>query len=176
MNKKLKYAGIAGIVTILFSSLANAIAILIYGMASIIYIWGYKIVGEKANNKLLKDVSLAVIVWVVGFLIFHFSNYFQNHPSFFTLYFIVLNGLLGTLFGMAILKLKKIFGNIAKITGVLGIVTGACYILMGMSILGINLGVDLNISLLKYGVWLSIPVYILEIIILFKAAKLERFK
>ena len=90
------------------------------------------------------------------------------------LYFTVFYGLLGILFGTAILKLKEVIGNIAKITGILGIIVGACFILMGIDIIGIEL--DLNILSAKYGALLVTPVYLLEIIILFKLAKLKQFK
>ncbi|UCC96003.1 MAG: hypothetical protein JSW40_04435, partial [Candidatus Omnitrophota bacterium] len=170
MNETLKYsaifgiiAGVTGILPDIISwgdnQIVSSLNHLIYVISSIIYIWGYKIVGEKTHNNLLKYTAIAYIPWLIITAMLFLSPTFFNAPH--VILWISTFGILGILFGIALLKLAEVVGSIAKVAGVLGILSGICFVTVKFAIIGRLLG---------------LPAYVLGIMILFKAANMEQFK
>lgn len=180
MNKTLKNTTIAGIIAAIFlipqtileflrsankltgNLLPLYIVVLIIALGTYIYfIWGFKIIGDKTKNKLLTKSSYFLIIatilfYAVSFVIQDSSTLTQ---AIFGGSVLVLFGAISIPFGIGILKLKKEFGAIATAVGVLNIITGVSLI---------------TIILIFIGLLLLIPLIVLEIILMFKAA--ERFK
>ena len=90
-------------------------------------------------------------------------------------------GLFVGFFGYTVLELRKKFGHLALWMGITGIITGASLILMfGVPVLGGILDISSEIPILAgaTGAFLAFPAitanWILEIILLFKAARKYR--
>lgn len=177
MNKILKYAAIAGILSIItlfpltFLEILKSLDKLEGGLISlyifvllvalilyVIFVWGFKIIGEKYQNNLLKIASFVLIVIAIiyqGLLILAsilpaFDNIFvQILPA-------VLMGAAMIPFGIGLLRLKMQFGSVATAAGVIEIISGISFLTVLLSLIG---------------VLLFIPDYILLVIILFRAVK-----
>ena len=124
----------------------------------IYFIWGFKIIGDKIKNKLL---SISTIITLIFFLFLMFSSPFTSKLSTSVELIVggitlVLVGVISIPFGIGLMRLKDKFGNLAKATGILNIITGVCFITV----------ILIFIALLIY-----IPQTILEIILMFKAAQ-----
>lgn len=179
MNKTLRYAAISGILTVvillpflfieLFRALniiggktsvttqivLNVITLLLLGF----FLYGFKIIADKTKNNLLK---IAVYLFIIALIINHGYGGYNvltkteaDLSSTTTSSFVyVVYGIMGVLFGIGLLKLKKQLGTIAKTTGILAIISGITYATLQM-----------------LGGFLVIPTYILLIILLFRASK-----
>lgn len=179
MNKILKYAAIAGILSIamtmplimlevfkssvMLSSGLIAIYILAYLLDLALYavfIWGFKVIGEKTQNTLLTISSYLLIIFSI--VLYGYIILIPLIPSLdkflilISVLYLLFYGVLSLLAGIAILKLKGRLGPIATATGILSIITGASF---------------LTIILSAIGILTMMPAYVLEIILLFKASK-----
>lgn len=177
MNKIIKYAAIAGILSLivavpvgyfeilramdgfsenLVSSYVfwHLISLLLY----IIFIWGFKIVGERYQNTLLKTTSYLLILSAVGLA--GYSILIVLWPSldnfFVQLALTIIVGAVNILFGIGLLRLKPQFGSVAKAAGVFGILWGISFLTVILAIVALLL---------------TIPLYILLVLILSRAAK-----
>ncbi len=124
----------------------------------IYFIWGFKIIGDKTKNKLL---SISTIISLILFLLLVFSSPFTSKLSTSVQLIVggatlVLVGAISIPLGIGLIRLKEKFGNLARATGILNIITGVCFITV----------ILIFIALLIY-----IPQTILEIILMFKAAE-----
>lgn len=179
MDKTLKYAAIAGILSIAMtmpliilevfksSVMLNTSLIAIYILAYLldlafyaIFIWGFKVIGEKTQNTLLTISSYILIIssialygYIILTILIPSLNKFLILIS---VLYLLFYGVLSLLAGIAILKLKDRLGSIATATGILSIITGASFLTMVLSVIGL-------LTLM--------PAYVLEIILLFRAAK-----
>ncbi|MCK5177475.1 MAG: hypothetical protein KAQ92_07135 [Candidatus Aenigmarchaeota archaeon] len=176
MQKQLKIAGYAGIVNLtLFipililsvmrevGSLSNILVIL-YILSSIstiiftaLFFQGFILIGEKLKNQFLVKSSYIIIIVTIIFCFYDMISlrfiYIENDLISITILFLI--GIVNIFFGIGIYKLKDKFGTIATIAGVLEIIIGIMYS---------------SILLVFIAILLTIPVAILEIKILFRAA------
>lgn len=177
MNKTIKYAGIAGILSLIievpivifeiFNSLHKfesgfislyILVLLLSLVLYLIFIYGFKLIGEKYQNNLLKWSSYILIIFSIicyGYLVLALISPNLDNV-FIQILTIIIFGAASIPFGIALLKLKPQFGSLATSTGVIGIITGASFLSVILSILGILL---------------IVPLYILASMILFRAAK-----
>lgn len=179
MNKTLRYAAISGILAVvillpfLFIELFRALNIIggktsvttqivlnvITLLLLIFFLYGFKIIADKTKNNLLK---IAVYLFIIALIINHGYGGYNvltkteaDLSSTTTSSFVyVVYGIMGVLFGIGLLKLKKQLGTIAKTAGILAIISGITYA-----------------TLQILGGFLVIPTYILLIILLFRASK-----
>jgi hypothetical protein len=172
MHRTLKYAAIAGILYLIVSfplivlrdELTGApIPLYIFVLLAalvlyIIFVWGFKVLGEQYQNNLLKIVSYILIVIEIIYhsylILVSISPALEN--TLVEILLVVFAGAATIPFGIGLLKLTTHFGSVATALGVLEIISG--------------------ISLLTFLPWvigflLIIPTYILGVIILFRAAR-----
>ncbi|MBI2548785.1 hypothetical protein HYW21_05535 [Candidatus Woesearchaeota archaeon] len=177
MNITLKHSAVAGIITLLtvvpaiiFEVLKSlnkltgnlvtyyVIILLISFFSYLIFIYGYVLLGIYSKNSLLKIISIISLIF--AFILNGFYIVSVYRPELFGLFFsilvLLLFGILEIIFGISVLKLKGLFGGLAKGAGILLIIVGISFLTVILSILGIIL---------------LIPAYILGIMILFKASK-----
>lgn len=173
MNKVLRNCAISGILSLIvsipviiflllkaFKKLNDSMAIpfyvsyTIYIILYVIFIWGFKIIGNKTKNKLL---TISSYILIVASIIFYLVDMFQFDTSniFVSLAALFLLGALTIPFGIGILKLKEKFGPMATTVGILNIIEGASLATIILSFIGIIV---------------LIPTIILEIILMFKIA------
>ena len=124
----------------------------------IYFVWGFKIIGDKLKNKLL---SISSILIIASAILLHISVFFDQKftPLVNVLIsgiILVITGALSIPFGIGLLRLKDKFGNLAKAVGILNIITGISLI---------------TIIFFFVGLLIFIPLAILEIILMFKAAE-----
>lgn len=122
------------------------------------FVWGFKIIGDKLKNKLLSISSILIIVSAIllDISVFFDQKFTPLVNAIIGGAILVLTGALSIPFGIGLLRLKDKFGNLAKAVGILNIITGVSLITIILSFVG----------LLIY-----IPLVILEIILMFKAAQ-----
>ncbi len=177
MNKTIKNAAIAGILTIIvaiplvilevlkslnmlsgglltFYIIVYILSLLLY----IVFVWGFKLMGDKTKINLLTITSYILIVssiiYYVYFILAAISPALDN--PIISISTLVFYGAVGIPFGISLLKLKNQFGSIATATGILMIITSVSFLTVILSIIG---------------VLTLIPTYILEVILLFRASK-----
>ena len=177
MDKNIRIAGIFGIINfifiipLIFVEIARNIfplttmLIVIYIIINLIYtisyifsIRGFAIIGKKLKiNSLIKS-SYALIIASILILIALILNLtvLKLFSLVFSIILLIVVGIMGIFFGISLLKLKKKFGSIATATGVLNIISGA-----GM----------ITVILIFIPILIILPLYILEIILLFRASK-----
>lgn len=176
MNKVLKYAAISGIVSFMMTGpvllgeyflskgmpdpykMLYAAVIFTAFVFYTIFAWGFKTIGEKYQIKLLVitsllSIALAFISNAMDIVKIFFST---SGLQWYTIILLVIFGVTGIFFGIGMLKLKPRFGAIAQAAGVLEIICGISFVTLILSLIG---------------VLLQIPIYILEVMLLFKAAK-----
>ncbi len=177
MNKTIKYAAFAGIVSLiaviptivlevikgrkelsgllLTSYIAFA---LVVHLVDLVYFWGFKIIGEKTKNKILLVSAYILLVFTVfSFLQVVLEQFFMVLDNIIIgVLILIVFGAIHIPFGIGILKLKKQFGGIATAAGVMTIITGASFLTFILSFIGLIL---------------LIPMIILHVVLLFKAAK-----
>ena len=177
MSKTIKYAGVAGILSLVLAVPITIIEILksfnnlgsgftslyIFVLLAslilyIIFIYGFKLVAEKYQNNLLRVSSYILIISAIiyyGYLVLTLISPNLDNIVI-QILAVVIFGAASISFGIALLKLKPQFGSLATGAGVVEIITGASLLSVILSILGILL---------------LIPLYILTSMILFRAAK-----
>lgn len=188
MNKTVKYAGVAGILSLALTSpimifevlkvlkklegsfvLLYIFVLLLSLIFYIIYIFGFKLIGEKLPNNLLKITSYILIISAIidyGYTIVTLIFPTLDNSIVDILSLVIVGGI-SIPFGIALFKLKPQFGSLATVASVIAIITGVIEIIIGASLLSVILSVILSIL----GILLSIPLYILTSMILFRAAK-----
>jgi hypothetical protein len=126
-------------------------------LLSIFSMIGFIVLANHYKNNLLKIGSFVVIgIFILTFLIDSLVNILPDEFSFLAILSIFLGGAAIIPFSIGLLKLKA-FGNLAQVTGILGIITGVFF---------------LTILLSPFGMLTVLVVTILEIMILFKASKM----
>jgi hypothetical protein len=178
MDKILRYAAYAGIIYLILDVPLVALEVMkifeplsgyllmayvaltaASGIAGIIIYWGFKILGEKTQNKLLELVSLAGILSIFLFTGYSLADTLMDLGELIELalggIMLIGLGLFSIIFGIAVIKLKDKFGNLATILAITEIVTG-----IGMA----------TILLSPLALLTAIIASILEIIILWKAS------
>ncbi len=124
-------------------------------LLSIVTYLGWMVVGMRFRNQLLLDISIVAVflipvAGILALLLFSMGLYTALYAiisSFST-------GLVVTVFGISLLRMRKRFGDLARVTGWLDIILGICL---------------LSIILAPVAVLLMPPVIILEAALLFKA-------
>lgn len=137
------------------------ITLVAYTVLYVIFVWGFKIVGEKYDNSLLKTASYLLIV--VGIINCGLSIGMAIPPALDDVWVMVIGAVSAVIvgavmipFGIGLLRLKPEFGSLATNAGVLGIISGASV---------------LTVILAFIGILLILPLYILLVILLFRAAE-----
>lgn len=126
-------------------------------LLSIVVYAGWIETGRRFKNHLLERVSLVAIFLVPLFGILNaVLDYLGAMPLSYAVLSVLVSGMIVTVFGVSLLRLKKRFGDIARVTGVLDIIAGVCL---------------LSIILSPIAAVLMPPVLILEAFLLFKAYK-----
>ena len=165
MNKTLVYSAMAGVVALIgdwvFRGEAQIfLRSLTFSIFAIAFLWGFKILGDKTYNNLLRNTSLANIIYLIVFTI-NLSPPFRKFISspVLTLY-IIIPGVIAIFSGIALLELSKVMDYLAKVTGALAILTGICIVTIKLNSLGAEISRLENV---------------LSVAILFKAAGMEEF-
>jgi len=177
MNKTIRHAGIAGILSLILAVPVGIFEVLLSlgklegGFISlyifvlflslvvyIVFMHGFRLVGEKLSNNLLKITSNILIISAIvyyGYLILTLISPNLDNIVIQILAAVIL-GAANIPFGVALLKLKPQFGSLATKAGVMEII-------IGVSLLSVILSIVV--------ILLLIPVYVLTSMILFRAAK-----
>ncbi len=127
-------------------------------ITAIIFLRGFILLGKKVKNDILYAASYAMLISTAAFLAYDMAStlFIQLGNMLIYTLFVFLMGVISIFFGFGILKLEPKFGSIASIAGFLEILSG----------------ITLASILLSFvALLLVIPVSILEIAILFRAAK-----
>lgn len=177
MNKTIKYAGVAGILSLILVvpitvfEILKGLNMLGGGLASlyifihllslvvyIVFIHGFRLVGDRLSNNLLKLTSNILIISAIFYYGYIILTVISPNLENIVIHILclVIFGAVNIPFGIALLKLKPQFGSLATAAGVIEIITGASLLSVILSILGILL---------------LAPLYILDSMILFRAAK-----
>jgi hypothetical protein len=177
MNKSLSLAAYSGILSIIIilpmtylavlesqhkltATLFNLyiLVMLLSMIFSAVNAWGFVIIGKKTKNKLLTNASYlliyATIILSMYELVSTLSKSVENQTIMIGMF--LLFGIIGIPFGIGFLRLKKWYGNLATIGGILWIIASACFFTVFLNLIG---------SLIL------VVATIFEIIILFKAVK-----
>ena len=135
------------------------ILIAVESILYIYYLWGFKIVGDKTKNNMLK---ISMILLIISSLLTKGYHYVWN-PAFphltkliISASILVVMGIIGILAGMAILKLKNKFGSLATTVGVLNIISGIS---------------TATVIFFFIALLILIPQTIFEIVLLFRASE-----
>ncbi|MCK5476450.1 MAG: hypothetical protein KAI55_00850 [Candidatus Aenigmarchaeota archaeon] len=176
IQKELKIAGYAGIVNLalmipilamsfmrIMGSFSNPVIIayiissIITIMVAILFFRGFILIGEKLQNQFLVKSSYIIVITTIIFCIYDMLSlgFPFIESELIAIVILFLMGIINIFFGIGIYKLKDKFGNIAIAAGILEIIMGIMYS---------------SILLVFIAIILTIPVVILEIIILFRAA------
>ena len=128
-----------------------------------LYFKGFIWLGIVFKNYLIKIVATLAIVFAFLIMIYDVIRFNFNGNDFIAgdVVFLIVYGVLGIVFGFAIIRLKSQLGSIAEITGILEIIASFFII---------------SIILALFGLVLYIPVELFKIIILYKAIELVKTK
>ncbi|MBI2148223.1 hypothetical protein HYU23_00940 [Candidatus Woesearchaeota archaeon] len=124
----------------------------------IIFVFGFILIGRKLNNKrLIYSAYLLILGSIILNLIQITSPFFPKLMGFAyqAATFLVL-GMISVFFGSVLMKLNIELGNISKTAGILNIIGGISMMTIIFSFIGTIL---------------LIPIYILEIVLLFRVSK-----
>lgn len=156
------------------------LAIYVIGLITyLLFIMGFVIIGQNTQNMLLRNISYIVMIFSLidyGYSIvtsaYPYLGNTNNHSL-----MVILTGVLGVPFGIALLKLKDDFGTIAIGSGIMMFVTSACLFTAGLLTIMINSNFILLLTLTPIvnifvimSILSLIATYILETILLFKAS------
>ena len=121
------------------------------------FMWGFKILSKKTDNQLLSVSVISIIIFsLLTLLLDMFSLYVpESITAVKSIAILVMGGVLSIFLGIGLLKLNKELGVLATTTGVLNIISGACYITIIFSFVSVVI---------------IFPLGILDIILLFKAS------
>ena len=179
LNKQFKYAWIAGIVFFIigfieiFSDFTRffenemllptpiyVLVKLVSLAAFLFFIRGFVLMGSVLNNYFLKIVAFIFIAINCSFYMYDFASLIFDISYGYEAILMgqsITIGVVGILFGIAVIRLTKALGNIAMVTGIFEIISYALFTTVFLAIGGFVL---------------LIPTLILEIILLYKAMKL----
>tara|TARA_B100001146_G_scaffold225256_1_gene249068 strand:+ start:82232 stop:83137 length:906 start_codon:yes stop_codon:yes gene_type:complete len=133
-------------------------------LASIVlFLRGFILTGNLLQNYLLKIVVFILLAFQIAYYGLDIASLYisaLNHEAILMIESISL-GIVGILMGIAVLRFQKTLGTTATLTGVIEIITYACFALIVTAIVGAVL---------------LIPTIILEIILLYKVAELVQQK
>ncbi len=190
MNKFLRHAAIAGVAILVFTVIGFILGALsafpgagaavnaaylatmfIAEVSSAIFAWGFKLIGEKARNRLLKTTSLIIVILSVIAAVETVLFITTNYPGAETVSFAlsVVAGIASIPFAIGLIGLKKKFGELAVIAGIfditssLTIVVGTLLVVLGHFILG---GLFVILGVLAF-----MPAIVMEIILMLRASK-----
>lgn len=176
MDKSLKYAAFAGILSLitlfpviildLLKEFAKYDPKFIFIHVSLQFIstasylafaWAFKVIGDKYKNNLLVTMTYIVIAGAIVYYIYELMTliYPELESFIVSIAALIVFGIVGIPFGIAQLRLKKKLGGIATGAGVLNIITSACFV---------------TVILAPVGLVLSIVTAIVEIVLVFRAA------
>jgi transcriptional regulator with XRE-family HTH domain len=126
-------------------------------LLTIFFMRGFIIIGVNLNNNLLIIGSyLFIASTAIGYGYDLLTiNQDMDAQKYVLGMFSVVDGFIGVFFGFGLMRIEDIFGNTAKYAGILNIIAGFTFVV---------------IFLFFIGLILLIPITILEILILFKAA------
>lgn len=179
MNKNLRYSAYAGIFAglllipaMIFSFLKGAGKLegmgmiwlvstnIIYTGLYIWFLWGFIYLADKTKNKLLK---IATVLAMVSSVISIGTLFINEETGVLAIVvgvlILMISGVLSIIFGVGLLKLKKKLGSLATACGVINIIIGGCLVTVLLAIIALLL---------------TLPLVIMEIILMFKAS--EKFK
>jgi transcriptional regulator with XRE-family HTH domain len=176
MEKKLKTAWIAGIIMFAvmipeailnilryYDSLSSTeipvyiIISILSAVSYVIFVYGFILIGVNLNNNLITICSYLFIFCTIveyGYDIFSIGNN-PEEQKFIGAILSVIYGFIGIFFGVGLFRIENIFGDSAKYAGILNIIAGVTFVLVVLFFIGLVL---------------LIPITILEILILYKAA------
>ncbi len=209
MDKTLRYAAISGILLVVVLAIRTFINLFIsltllmqsYEMLptslsqfynllsipllilSIIFLWGFKLVGGKTQNRLLKFTSILLIFTsIVGIGYSLLLVLFLPHSvtgqaivpypyNLLVMALALLGGVFRILFGVGLLKLRKNFGSTATAAGILEIIEQMLY--PGAIILALILPISQLVSLIftTISFFIRLMAVVLEVVILFRASE-----
>ena len=125
------------------------------------FLRGYKILGDLLNNKVLTAATfvyfiseLFLIIAAIVFTVYDFEGTFKEMS--WGIPVVMLIGIAELLMGIGILKLKDQLGDFAQVIGILKIINGAFF---------------MTVILFFVGIFLVLPVLILEIVFLYLASE-----
>lgn len=136
---------------------------LISMVSTILFYYGFIVIGNELNNNLLLVSSLIIIVTTIFYYIheLYTINLSETDEDLFGLSILMLFGFSGIFFGVGLYKLRDTLGKFASIAGSLEIIIGISFVV---------------IILFFIGIILSIPAVIFEILLLLKVSELPEFK
>lgn len=131
---------------------------IIVPVSAFFYLGGFVAIGSKLRNHILVISSLITIFTITLFSLYDIISLFYNSIEKQTINGAesITFGIIGTVFGIGLLRLTKYYGRSASLAGIINIIGGCFY---------------LTLILWFFGFILTIPVEILEITILYKAFK-----
>ena len=140
------------------------VTIKVLGMVSfVLFIRGFILCGKIFNNYLLKIASFILICISIIFYVFDIVTVFSDNQYYDEMLIAsgITTGIIGILFGIAVLRLRAGLGQIATVTGIFEIVTYTMFA---------------SIIFATFGFVLMVPMTILEIILLYKVMSLIKEK
>lgn len=194
MDKTLRYAAYAGIITLiltipvtlytLYNGPPGTIKTLLYTtyyLAGIIVMWGFKTIAEKTDNKLMKTTTYLMMTFMTAcILIVATQKEITANITYNS--FAIIYGITGTAFAISLFKLEKQFGKTATATAITDMIFG----LQNITIYTITIyllllentnkqppTIILTTAAIVYLTMLATGILtgILEVIILYKASK-----
>lgn len=184
-NHVIKYAAIAGIISVPMFIFLIALEVpkaltpspkiataywLVYvlsTLAEIIFAYGFKIVGDKVNNRLLAVASYALIAYT-GFAFLADLLFPSLQGPIYTI-FLLLGAVIGVMFGTALLGVKKRFGNLATFAGIIAIALNTASALFALPVEQWREAILLPLAIILP--ILVIASYATQILLLFRAYK-----
>lgn len=182
MQNKLRFAAFAGIVYLVsflpeltieiihdyqggtsFTSFILMITYIVSMVATIAFLYGFIIIGNKFNNNLLVVGAMIIILTSIFYYIYSWYtlDMFEVEDKIFGGSVLLLYGFSGIIFGVGIYQLRLKLGGLASTAGILEIIIGLSFI---------------TIVLFLLGLVLSIPAVIAEILLLLKVAGMDEFQ
>lgn len=128
----------------------------------IVFIWGFKVIGEKIRDDFLVKTAYALVIYMIideamDVVSLGYAPFAQIYSySVFDIINLMLFGIFVALFGVALLRHKSDFGDIAIFAGILSVLEGISFVSVYLSFVGL---------------FFMIPAYVFEIMLLFRASK-----
>jgi hypothetical protein len=182
MQKKIKFAAFAGIIYLIsflpelifetlqeygqsndFTSTLLMISYVVSTLSTVFFFYGFIVIGNKFENNLLVVGSIIIILTTIFYYLYcwYTLDLVNIEEEVFGVSVLLLYGFSGIVFGFGLYKMRDILGKLASSAAILEIVVGFFLI---------------TVFLFFIGMILSIPATILEILLLLKAAELDKFK
>ena len=182
MQNKLRFAAFAGIVYLVsflpeltaeiiheyqggtaFTSFILMITYIVSLVATIAFLYGFIIIGNKLKNNLLVVGAIIIILTSIFYYVYSWYtlDMYEVEDKIFGGSVLLLYGFSGILFGAGIYQLRLKLGGLASTAGILEIIIGISFV---------------TIVLFLLGLILSIPAVILEVLLLLRVAGMEEFQ